>query len=134
MAEKDKQYKLKKVLNDWTWKLLDDKNQFSFDNIKRTIESSDKDIIVEVLNAKPNLIKKLDEYQSGWGSGKRKTELIQPIINALSEKAKEVGVSKQEIETFKNKCLKELNAVFHTDEKIIISEVNKMKNLIENKK
>ena len=64
---------------------------------------------------------------------KVKKNLILPIINALAEKAKEVGIDKSTIDDFKTKCNKELDATFYTDEKVIQNEVEKIVKLIKQK-
>lgn len=86
-----------------------------------------------LLDVKPDFIRFLDEYKSGWGKGKEKKQLILPIINALAEKAKEVGVDNKTITEFKTKCNKELDAIFYTDEKVIQKEVDNLIRLIKSK-
>ena len=76
---------------------------------------------------------KLDDAASGWGLGKVKKNLILPIINALADKAKEMKINSKTIGDFKNKCNKELDATFYTNEKVIQSEVEKMVKLIKSK-
>lgn len=101
--------------------------------LNKTTENVNKDNVILLLDIKPDFISILDKYKSGLGNGKEKKALISPIINALAEKANAVGISKQEIESFKNRCFKELNAFIYTDEKIIIEEVNKIRRLIKQK-
>ena len=128
--QRDNEFKLKDCLNDTSWELLDKENSFAYNDILSTMKTIDKDIVLQVLDHKPNLIEKLDKYQSGLGSGNRKKALIAPIIDALVEKAKESKVQPDKIDDFKRNCYNELNAVFYTDEKVIISEVEKIRELI----
>ena len=92
-----------------------------------------KENVLLLLDVKPDFIRFLDEYKSGWGKGKEKKQLILPIINALAEKAKEVGVDNKTITEFKTKCNKELDAIFYTDEKVIQKEVDNLIRLIKSK-
>ena len=128
---RDNEFKLEDCLNNSSWELLDIENGFAYNGILSTMKSIDKDIVLQVLDMKPNLIEKLDKYQSGLGSGNRKKALISPIIDALVEKAKESNVQADKIDAFKKNCYKELDAIFYTDEKVIISEVEKIRKLIE---
>ena len=96
-------------------------------------QNVDKDNVMLLLELKPDFISFLDNYKSGWGKGKEKKTLIQPIINALVEKAKEIDIDNSVIDNFKNKCNKELDATFYTDEKVIQSEIEKMVKLIKSK-
>lgn len=90
-----------------------------------------KDNVLLLLNIKPDFIGYLDNYKSGWGQGKEKKALIMPIINALIQKAEEEEISNEIIANFKNKCLKELDAKFYTNEKVIIQEIDKLKSLLK---
>ena len=128
---RDNEFKLEDCLNNSSWELLDIENGFAYNGILSTMKSIDKDIVLQVLDMKPNLIEKLDKYQSGLGSGNRKKALISPIIDALVEKAKESNVQADKIDAFKKNCYKELDAIFYTDEKVIISEIEKIRKLIE---
>ena len=107
--------------------------EIPFDKRIPTTKDVNKDNVLLLLEIKPDLIKFLDKYKSGWGNGKEKKKLIEPIINALVEKAKDTKINGQTIENFKNKCNKELDAIFYTDEKVIQSEVENMVNLIKSK-
>jgi len=109
-------------------------HEIGFENRARSTQKVNKDNVTLLLELKPDFILFLDNYKSGWGNGKEKKDLIQPIINALAEKAKETGIDNSAIDNFKNKCNKELDAIFYTDEKVIQSEVEKMVNLIKSKK
>lgn len=100
--------------------------------IKLGIESIDKDNVIQVLKNSNQLITKLDEYRSGWGNGQEKKALIEPIINALAQRAREIGITRDKVENFKKICIEqELNAIFYTNEKVISSEVQNMQKLIE---
>ena len=79
------------------------------------------------------IIAKVDHDVRGWGYGKAKKCYILPMIEALAEFAKDKGVSRQEIMDFQNKCNKELDAWFYTDEKVIMQEVQKMLHLVRQK-
>jgi len=91
-----------------------------------------KDNVLLLLDIKPNFIEYLDKSKSGWGNGKKKKALIMPIITALIQKAEEQEISPKVIEDFKNQCLKELDAKFYTDEKVIIQEVDKLRSILQN--
>lgn len=85
-----------------------------------------KDNVVKLLEKYPDLIRDLDAYKSGWGRGEDKKELIEPIITALAKRAAEMKIDSKEVEAFKKKCMKELDATFYTDVSIIISEARNM--------
>ena len=101
-------------------------------SIKNSVDKINKDNVVPVLKkADSQLVLTLDEYRSGWGSGKEKRELIEPIINAISERAAEIGVDKGKIEQFKKTCIdQELNALFYTNGEVLQKEVSEMQKLI----
>lgn len=73
-----------------------------------------------------SIISLLDVYKSGWGNGKAKKELIAPLVDKLCAKARQVGVPSKLIQETKNTCYKELDATFYTDEKVIISALEKL--------
>ena len=137
LQEKEKLFvinrKFDEIMNSYSWKMLESNNKIAFDDVKTNMEKIDKDTVLKVLDAKPNLIIKLDKYMSGWGSGKNKKEIIIPIINALIEKASEVGIDKNIINDFNNSCVKELDAWFYTNGEVIQREVEKMVKLITQK-
>ena len=98
----------------------------NFDKYLTALNKLDKDNILPFLGKKPDIILQLDKYKSGIFNHKDKKELITPIINALSEKAKDDNIDTKEVEKFKSNCEKELNAVFYTDEQVIQNEVEKL--------
>lgn len=118
------------ILDDVGWDLLSIKNEFSYTNIQNLMNKINKDTVLPVLKAKPDLILTLDDYKSGWGNGDAKKALMTPIIDSLAEKAADKNINPKLINEFKTKCFKELDATFYTDEKIIQAEVEKMINLI----
>lgn len=111
---------------------LNEKRKFTpnlymnFDKYLTALNKLDKDNILPFLGKKPDIILQLDKYKSGIFNRKDKKELITPIINALSEKAKDDNIDTKEVEKFKSNCEKELNAVFYTDEQVIQNEVEKL--------
>ena len=109
------------------------KKEKLFDNRVKTTKDVNRNNVLLLLEIKPDFIIFLDKFKSGLGNGKEKKVLIQPIINALVEKAKETGVDKLIIDNFKTNCNKELDAILYTDEKVIQSEVEKMVKLIKAK-
>ena len=108
-------------------------SEIPFDKRHPTTRNVNKENVILLLEIKPDFIVFLDKYKSGWGNGKEKKALIEPIINALAEKAKEKKIDSKTIDDFKNKCIKELDATFYTDEKVIQCEVEKMVKLIKSK-
>ena len=112
------------------------KNAISTNNLKSLtcdFATFNSNTIIAVLEHYPNIVILFDKEASGWGNGNYKRQLIHPIINALSGKAKEVGINQEIISEFEKKCYNETNAIFYTDEKVIQSEVEKMVNLIKSK-
>lgn len=103
--------------------------------LKKAISQINEDNIMTILEVAitQNVIADLDSYKFGWGNGKEKKALIEPIINALAERAAEVGVDSQKIAEFEKICIKqELNAKFYTSGKTIQAEIDKMRQLIKN--
>lgn len=98
----------------------------NFDDYKTAMSKVNKDNVVKLLEKYPDLIRDLDAYKSGWGRGEDKKELIEPIITALAKRAAEIKIDSKEVEAFKKKCMKELDATFYTDVSIIISEARNM--------
>lgn len=130
-----KQIQTEKEVKDICYNLNGRLLKDNFSDIKEAVSKINQDNVVKVLNnSDSDLTLKLDKYKSGWGNGKDKKALIEPIINALTESAKEKGIHANTIDSFKNTCMKELNATFYTNATIISKEVIKMKSLIENVK
>ena len=78
-----------------------------------------------------NIISKIDKDVRGLGKGSAKKTYILPIIEGLAELAKDKGVNQTVIDNFKKTCInQELDALFYTDEKVIMEEVRKMLKLI----
>ena len=119
--------------NDFAMKYINLWREIPFEQRKISTENVNKNNVLLLLELKRDFIIYLDNLKSGWGKGKEKKVLIQPIINALVEKAKETDIDNSVIDNFKNKCNKELDATFYTDEKVIQSEVEKMVKLIKSK-
>lgn len=107
--------------------------EIPFDKRTQSTQKVNKDNVLLLLEVKPDFIKFLDKFKSGWGKGDEKKQLISPIINALAEKAKEVEIDPKTITDFKTKCNKELNAIFYTDENAIQKEVENIIRLIKAK-
>ena len=80
-----------------------------------------------------SIISNLDYYKSGWGNSKAKKELIAPLVDKLCAKARQVGVPSKLIQETKDTCYKELDATFYTDEKVIISALEKLYRSIKQK-
>lgn len=125
---------IKKVKGSCGWMLLSD-NDLQYNSITFKLDVADnlnKDNIVELLSEMPDMVLRFSKSTSSVniGNRNRKKNLIEPVISALAEKATEVGVPKELISEFKNKCLKELNAFFYTDEKVIQAEVESMLGII----
>ena len=70
-----------------------------------------------------NWIKILDTAEYGWGHGKAKKALIEPIVNAYCEYALKKGVDQTFVDGVKKACIAELDAIFYTDEKVIIKKL-----------
>lgn len=93
----------------------------------------DKDVVVDILDKYPDLVARCDKAYYGWGQGSQKSFLISHIINPLADKAKEKGINDGVINDFREKCNDELDAIFYTNEKVIIEQVNKLKRMIKSK-
>lgn len=63
------------------------------------------------------LITDIDKAKSGWGNGKDKKALIMPLVDFITKAC--WYLPKEDIEEFRQRCLKELDAKFYTDEKEI---------------
>ena len=105
----------------------------NYDDYKSGMSKVNKDNVIKLLEKYPDLIKDLDTYKSGWGNGEDKKTLIEPIINALVQRAQEAKLDKNTIENFRKKCMKELDAIFYTDIDIVITEVRNLLQLLKNK-
>ena len=92
-----------------------------FNNI--TINSSVIDIL---LNEAERLIKDIDKECYGWGQGKNKKDLMTPLVDYVLNTAKLCCCKKDDINNFQKICNEELNAIFYTDEKNIISAFKTM--------
>ncbi len=92
----------------------------------------DKYNVIKFLNKYGvNIISKIDKDVRGLGKGSAKKTYILPIIEGLAELAKDKGVNQTVIDNFKKTCInQELDALFYTDEKVIMEEVRKMLKLI----
>ena len=111
-------------------------NKNNIDIIYGTSSSSvfDKDTILPILEKYPKFVLWVDKLYYGWGNGKKKSDTIYfNVIQPLAEKAKEMGIGEDTIKKFKKKCMRELDAIFYTDEKVIQLEVEKMVKLIKSK-
>ena len=80
--------------------------------------------LIVLQNHYENLITNIDNAKYGWGNGKNKKELIMPFIEFISQSCS--YLPKEDIDKFKQTCLKELNAKFYTDEKEILNAFNKI--------
>ena len=140
VKEQTKQLELSHRVSQISSNILDEianklQNGGDLTTLKLLMNEIDKNIIIDVLDKLEvkDLIKYLDSIASGWGNGKNKKALISPIIKALAEKAKDVGIDSKIIQDFKKTCNKELDAIIYTDAKVIQSEVEKMVKLIKSK-
>ena len=70
------------------------------------------------------LIKNIDSENYGWGKGKDKKALIMPLVDFVKKSCKHLP--KEDIDNFKQTCMKELDAKFYTDEKEILNAFNKI--------
>lgn len=101
--------------------------------LKNNINKLNNNNILLVFNSDEiisKVIKSIDKYKSGWGNGKDKKALILPIVNKLCAKAKSCNVSQSIIDDVKNKCIKELDATFYTNENVIISALQQLRRCI----
>ena len=114
-------------------KIKEAKSKNNVEILSNDSETFSSDTILAVLEEYPDIILWFDKEKSGWGNGTEKYWLINPIINALAQKAQEKGIDNESISQFKRKCYKELNAIIYTNEKVIQSEVEKMVKLIKSK-
>ena len=105
----------------------------NYNNYKSAMDKVNKDNVVKLLKTYPGLIRDLDTYKSGWGNGDDKKALIEPVINALTERAREAKIDNNTITQFRKNCMKELDAMFYTNIDVVISEVQNLLNLIGNK-
>ena len=105
----------------------------NYNNYKSAMDKVNKDNVVKLLKTYPGLIRDLDTYKSGWGNGDDKKTLIEPVINALTERAREAKIDNNTITQFRKNCMKELDAMFYTNIDVVISEVQNLLNLIGNK-
>ena len=114
-------------------KIKNAKSTNDFKSLTSDYATLNSKTIMAVLEQYPDIVILFDKEASGWGNGNYKCQLIQPIIQALSDKARDVGINQEIISEFEKKCYNETNAIFYTDEKIIQSEVEKMVKLIKSK-
>ena len=80
------------------------------------------------------LIYACDKLKSGWGNGEEKKVLIAPIVDAYCEYAKEQGVAESIIQEVKTACVKELDAMFYTDESVIVKNMQMLFEEVEKAK
>lgn len=85
-------------------------------NIK--INSSMIDVLI---NQSETLISDIDKSCYGIGEGQNKKNLILPLVDYIKKLANLSGCEQAKVNEFETKVLKELNAIFYTDEKKIIS-------------
>ena len=114
-------------------KINNAKSTNDFKSLTSDYGTFNSETIMAVLEQYPDIVILFDKEASGWGNGNYKRELIHPIIQALSDKARDVAINQEIISEFEKKCYNETNAIFYTDEKIIQSEVEKMVKLIKSK-
>lgn len=80
------------------------------------------------------LITVCDRLKSGWGNGKEKKALIAPFVDAYCKYAKKCNVPEDIIKDVKTSCYKELDAMFYTNQKIIIEKLELLFDEIEKAK
>ena len=109
------------ISNDFT-KIIyaDDKEKRKIDLQSYLTQSNDAKTINYLKFNISDLITKIDNTEWGWGKGKNKKELMTPLIDYVISQAEWNHVDENEINEFKEKCYKELDAWFYTDEKKII--------------
>lgn len=101
------------------------------EKIKQMLTSTDPEVLYSALTENDlklmgSFIETFDLKKSGWGKGKEKKEFISPIVNMVIAKAQAVGVDSKKIEETSKACYQELDAIFYTDEKVIIAALESL--------
>lgn len=93
-------------------------------NYLQTIENTNAASVI-LQHHCDTLVKIIDQKHSGFGQGKSKEQLMLPLINYISQLAKEYS-NNDYVDPLKQSCIKELDAIFYTNENIIIEKLKKM--------
>lgn len=101
-------------------------NNLDKEELRQIVAKTNVDTIELLFNKKSIIqhwIKTFDKAEWGLGHGKAKKALIEPIVNAYCEYALKKGVDQAFVDEVKKACIAELDAIFYTDEKVIIEKL-----------
>ena len=126
LKREDSATRIKKAENDFSKFEKNFSKNMSVETLDEYLNSitDEQATLIVLQNHYENLITNIDNAKYGWGNGKNKKELIMPFIEFISQSCS--YLPKEDIDKFKQTCLKELNAKFYTDEKEILNAFNKI--------